>query len=423
MLLGCEPNPQKALERFEMTIVGSSMETTLHGRRLNYSCRQCDRTGSFTLDEAEPDDFCPWCGGEIAPQSSVEAQRVVAEPLGLVTELKRFDKIIIRDEETQRFEVKRLIGYPGEEVSLRDGDIWINGKRSQKTLDQFLDQAIVVEEWRELKMRHLSPLARSPIPADLSASETGAVGEGSEDSHFSFFNHNTRLTFDSSSLWPRVGAESKAHPAPILDEYRTCPAESRSLVPVRDIGLRMELEQLPKVPTKICVFIFVDEREVFVPLSFSENGWNVVGNNWQFRRWVVHVAFVDDRILVGDDRSMVLLGADQASKAPASPVPLPEVISPDALETDRSEQVLTPISPIAIRIDSGNLDVRRALILRDIHYRGAEGETYFELPTVPGYHLLGDNVSNSSDSRQRWPDGVSAEKIVGRIVDLANRFE
>jgi hypothetical protein len=38
-----------------------------------------------------------------------------------------------------------------------------------------------------------------------------------------------------------------------------------------------------------------------------------------------------------------------------------------------------------------------------------------------GYHLLGDNVSNSWDSRQRWPQGVSREWILGRLAPPTDR--
>jgi hypothetical protein len=111
------------------------------------------------------------------------------------------------------------------------------------------------------------------------------------------------------------------------------------------------------------------------------------------------VAFVDGRLLIGGDRF-------------GRALEIRDIRSDDRLLPSEC----SPSKPISLRMLQGRLCILQAFVVRDIHYRGWNGEDEFRLPAVAGYRLLGDNVSNSADSRQRWPEGIPSESIIGRIV-------
>src|SRR5690606_27206648 len=51
--------------------------------------------------------------------------------------------------------VKRVLGLPGERVSLIDGDLWIDGRPNQRTREQLLDTCLSVDDDRlRQKPRH-----------------------------------------------------------------------------------------------------------------------------------------------------------------------------------------------------------------------------------------------------------------------------
>ena len=56
--------------------------------------------------------------------------------------IKRFDVVIIYLEEKKEYLVKRVIGLPGETVSCKDGQLYINGEAVD---EPFLDQAYVAQ--------------------------------------------------------------------------------------------------------------------------------------------------------------------------------------------------------------------------------------------------------------------------------------
>jgi hypothetical protein len=71
--------------------------------------------------------------------------------------------------------------------------------------------------------------------------------------------------------------------------------------------------------------------------------------------------------------------------------------------------------PIAISVRGATPDVTSVNVVRDIHYRGPRGESEFALPVVNAFHVLGDNVSISSDSRSELSAGIDRRLVTGRV--------
>jgi hypothetical protein len=314
---------------------------------------------------------------------------VQVETLSPRQPLRRLERVVLLEPDSPRAEVKRLVGFPHERLAFLDGDLYVQGALFRKNLDQFLEQAISVADWEE-------------AAGKLVAKRSVAL-------------------FRSRSLWPRVTAEPQPHPSPILDLYRGHASEDRWPVAVRDIGVRLQVEVPGPGEAHAELMLWVDGSPHLTRWCCSASGAAFVlgettdnenvsadahrgppphprresrSHGWQ----TLVFAHVDGRFLGGIDGREVEVQTCRGSFPGAS-----------------GEQ------PVGLRLLRGSLAIRAAEILRDIHYRGPRGEEEFALDPVLGYHLLGDNVANSWDSRQRWPQGISREWILGRLPPPADR--
>ncbi len=304
---------------------------------------------------------------------TIESDVVRVVAIDETTKLARYDCVVIEEPNSGRLEVKRIIGLPNESIRIIDGDVWVNGDRAEKSIRQFLDQAILVAEWEELSNEALQP-------------------------------HQYYL-YSNLSLWPQTGLERKPHPSPILDDYSMIASESRWPSIVRDIGLSIQLNDFPHEPTEFTVEISRgDETAVMAVINLDSthrgggfkrppalNAGETQGRSTNASP-VITVAFVDGRMVAS-------LGMKALSFQRV---------------TDFSCKV-SDVDPIGIFVSKGGLSIQKVDILRDGYYRGPHGEESIALRPALGYHLLGDCVTNSYDSRQRWPNGVPREWILGRI--------
>jgi hypothetical protein len=71
----------------------------------------------------------------------------------------------------------------------------------------------------------------------------------------------------------------------------------------------------------------------------------------------------------------------------------------------------------------GDLEIGQLAILRDLHYRGAGDAPVQRFDSDEGLVLLGDNVSLSNDSRQRWEKGIGLSDIAGVIEESRGGIE
>ncbi len=357
------------------TVSGSSMEPNFHGERLQCTCDDCQQLFLLASDTVKDrsDIRCPRCLGPAIEHGVVSPESVNVVPIDSRTNLARYDCVVMREPDSNRLELKRIIGLPNESIRIFQGDIWVNGERAQKTPQQFLDQAIIVGEWKELSNTQPTP-----------------------GTHYCF--RNTNFSFGNT-------AEPSSKLSPIHDDYPTI--ASKSLWPsiAKDIGIVLELDVLPRESTEFILELSIDETaSVFITVNLEPNvvslmdaslsscenvspGWLSKANSP-----FISVAYVDGRVIANLGRK------------------------PLALQVTRnSSEIVSPSVPLAFSVLRGNLGISKAHVVRDLVYRGENGEEEFTLPRVFGYHLLGDGVPISHDSRQRWPNGVPRAWILGRV--------
>ncbi len=366
------------------------MEPTLLGPQRFAYCETCQQTQRFSADsisESRP-TRCPRCGSNVTCEGWQVGGKVQVVQLDQRKQrFRRGEIVVLREGKADKLEVKRIVGLPYESLKFIDGDLWVDGRIFQKSMPQFLSQAIEVDRWPEIEG------TLSVLPGDTPIVHS----------------------FQNRSLWPQFSHELRVHSSPILDEYKSNAAESRQLVLVRDIGLRLALSSEIVRPVKMEIQLWVKDaiRRMQITLSSTEISLQtecthfrdmpsqkstvIPWSNHHLRTMVV--AMVDGRVLIGNDRGFQ-----------------PFCLSDFVCNSDASEQEnCSADTPFTLAILEGELTIVHAIVVRDVHYRGWHGEAEFILPATTGYQVLGDNVSNSADSRQRWPDGVSADWIIGRI--------
>ncbi len=114
-------------------------------------------------------------------------------------------------------------------------------------------------------------------------------------------------------------------------------------------------------------------------------------------RWVA-IAFVDGRYLVGTEGHQLVI---------------------DPNEWPSSNPWMRRDQPLALRATGER--IRSLYVVRDLYYRASSGRRDGEIcRDLPGYTVLGDNVSISDDSRLRFEHGIERGRILGKVVPSPN---
>jgi signal peptidase I len=125
-----------AVEAFQ--IPTGSMAETLKGAHWHLRCLRCGKPYDFGGDsDALVSPACPGCG-MVQPAAAVgvlaNGDRIfVNKCIYQFSEPKRWDVVVFKNPPNpQENYIKRLIGLPGEQVEIRDGDVYINGQIARK---------------------------------------------------------------------------------------------------------------------------------------------------------------------------------------------------------------------------------------------------------------------------------------------------
>ena len=367
--------------------------------------------------------------------------------------------------------VKRVIGLPGERVLVQDGDIFINGQRQSKPLEEILATELTVYDdthrpgdagwqprwllsagwqdgpngfacettttWATVRYQHWlrtggQHQTTTTVPQDalISARRLFEDGEGFPfvvqdriefDAAASTITCSGVMTDDLRELLLGASADPdwqtaisqlavNSHLAPISDNYGYNRGQSAN--PVRDIGFELVLSGADGA------------GQFAMQLDTSAGPCNVVfdigageavlfgPSGREIDRATLEAAWAQEATLGlrhVDSRLLVTIN-NRAIFAPL-----------DLSAQDRSIALGT--SPLGFAARGAALQVREVRVLRDIHYtpgRAVNGvRQEFELSDEQ-YFVLGDNSPVSSDSRN-WTNGaISTSHLIGKpmIVHL-----
>ena len=409
-------------------VTGSSMEPCLRGPRLVWTCPSCSNEQEFAWDSCKSlrPFCCQFCGKTDATSGLdlVDAghevqmragERVRYAPLrffrsmrseeianGMVhfSGLQRGDVVVFQEGPNSPKEIKRIVGFPGEQLAIHSGDLFVDGERYCKTLSQALSQSILVESWDRTNSqdmleadanhrRKLSFSTRSSSFVD------NRLARNAHDSHsiVPASDFGIAIQFANASQnesWTiQCALNSPAHHASIGITYSsmviTTPATRNSPAHHASIGI-----------TSSPGSIMIDSNDSTIVVPVQQNS--------DESRWLV-IAIVDCFLLIGDADSEWL----------RTPLALLDVTS---TASDWNDQAV-----IDIECQRGAISLEQALLFRDIVYRGQNDSASQTWETEDGIVLLGDNVSTSSDSRDRWSVRPSLSAIKGIVIQPDNPIE
>lgn len=421
-------------------ITGNSMEPVLRGPRFTWTCPDCSQTQEFALDTCKSHRpiRCRWCN-TLDPKSAIdfetkegieekilsgdqvryatlrsmrslramEIAKSLAQPSGLV----RGDIVVFQEAQDAKREVKRVIGFPSEQIAIASGDVFVNGERWSKTLEQSLRQSILLDAWEGAM---LSQKSRPQNRWNACWFLTDGVFDGALGPR-SLGNENNAVDADAVERRLVFGTPTRTfQDNQLLDNQLAVNAhDSHAIVPVQDFGFAFQVIA-PETAWEIRCQMHSPVYDTDISLSWNgtelmlKSGEETVRTHLVIQQdrpiWVA-IAMVDGYLVAGCQnaewfrRKLSLKAEDSTSVKVGVKFPI-------------------EIAPI-----SGRLAIDQLIVFRDIHYRGnGDSETQ---NWEPGDQLivLGDNVSASSDSRDRWPDGLPTQAVKGVVLQTESPIE
>jgi signal peptidase I len=395
-----------ALDWYE--VASGSMAPALLGPHRDLRCAKCGLGYACdALDEPPVGKraLCPNCwswGPELAAVAPVGGERVlvVRNAWGALAP-RRWSVVAFRaPHRAGRVQVKRVLGLPGEQIDLRGGDLYINGRRQRKTLAQQRALAQLVHD-----------AVRDPRPwfgLDLSGygwrrAQPGFVcwsngPEHADEVHWLEYRHRQPTGL--------AGATREAPP-----EDRCAYNQVRSVeesFPVRDLLLSCRLAwrkrgdlyfRLQAGRHRAIIQVTLPAGELLLEVDGAiVRRMRLHGLTEEVQHW--EVSTFDGQILLAlDGRTQFChMLREAAATAGASS------------------------RPLALGCRGLHVHVYELRVWRDVYYfwpRAAQQRHHASGGVTLGpdeYFVVGDNVAISDDSRS-WPaPGVPARLLIGRPV-------
>jgi len=389
-----------------------------------------------------PTAFCPNCGHGPIPSAHVP------ESPGdrLLVHKHLFDCRAPRRWETAVFQgptpvrpvsgepfIKRIVGLPGEEVFLRDGDVWINGRRAAKSF----------VEWQKLRILvydHDYQPGDAPQPFRFTAADPRWKSRANgriwylEESNPG--EPTPCLTY--SHLQRRAAGDWQ--PSPITDLYAyNGDATGRNIV--HDIALEARLTIAGHGILHLAVRRGQAEYRLEIPVGVStgpttlsracvEATGRTVCQTIARTNWAVPELPPDTVVCFGivDGRFLCSLGS---SLAPVFELPVEDLRPSETSSADEHPGLGDRLLALGAR--GLRITARELKVYRDIYYTSCDVAGVFPhgiaTPVRLGadeYYVLGDNSPGSYDSR-RWESGpgVPRANLVGKpfLLHLPSRAQ
>ncbi len=123
-----------------VTVSGSSMATAMLGPHRFYRCPNCQHEFAVGLDQLPLGEnaVCPDCGARraAAARTDEQGERLAVDRTAFAWRVpRRWEAVVFRcPESAHDLCVKRVVGLPGESITLDDGDVLANGQVVRKSL-------------------------------------------------------------------------------------------------------------------------------------------------------------------------------------------------------------------------------------------------------------------------------------------------
>ena len=367
-------------------------------------------------------------------------------------EPKRFDVVVFRyPEDAKTNYIKRLIGLPGETVSIAGGDIWTSREAAEPTIarkptaklvamlqcvhdSRYESDELAKAGW-PLRWSDWGPAAAPRWSTDDGGRSwaTDAQGDGPAALRYRHF-------MPTSDDWEEIGAGGRVDGelSPLLiDDFQPYNAIATRSHWVGDLAVETRLESRGDGGTVILDLVEAGRRhEARIDLSagsvelvspFLVGARPKAATKLRGRgKWKVLFANVDDELSLFIDGRRVEFDAPTAW---ATPIDAAAAAKPVREEPRPGSDTVSDLTPAGVTAIGAAVRLSEVRVLRDIFYIGADGISavggMIEKPRLDfplesdQFFVLGDNSAASKDSRL-WLEGhhVDRNLIVGKALTI-----
>ncbi len=380
------------------------MAETLYGPCWELQCPDCQF--QYRCDRESPPDHdsptCPNCGFRhvdgTLDQTITPGQQVVIHRSNWPDETpERWAPIAFRSPDDRRMTVKRLVGLPGEQLSIRRGDLFVNDQIERKSLAQLRSLAILVHD------NDFLPQTSNDLPARWRAEE-GATHwkEVDSEQHFNG-QQDSWLTYQH---WPCVAAPgSRIRDTEVSDSYGYNQGLSRQLHFSTDLLLTCQVKLA--TPGSFRLRLHDGHVNWIAQINTQTNSYRLLKEDVEIATQESSIPLpnvLDVQWFHCDRRITLVLNGDV-------------ILSHDCPTSGKSAQPSK--RPLAIGGLNTPLTVRNLKIWRDIYYLHPQGTSQaWYLPQPLGQKelfVLGDNSPISTDSRQ-FLHPLTTNDFVGEVI-------
>ncbi len=403
-----------------VVIDGPSMAPAFCGAHYEIKCDDCAFVFACDAEHVASDSkaACPNCGfaeNLLADARLLPAERVLIDHWPLMRRAPRRGQVVALEAPGGDLAVKRIAGLPGEQISIRDGDLFIDGEIHRKTPDEFRSVRVLVHDnnCRPQKTKALPPRWRK------SSSSQWHPVDGSfvlEPHTFGLLN-SERLYYENWACTANHQLRGAATPISDNDPYNQGELR-RPLNAVHDVSLTFRVRSLSALRATNDSFsdlvlrvrdgaqeywvaiskgrakLIADRKTVSdVPTDTTqfEKGCRIECGVWDRQLFLV----MEGKTVIRHEYERPTMGAEMA------------FISNE------------PEFQLGIEAVGISLEINDLKVWRDIYYLDPQGlsrDWQMDCPLGPNeYALLGDNQPVSVDSRQWEPGAVKRNAILGLV--------
>jgi signal peptidase I len=376
-----------------------SMAPRLLGFHHRAQCGHCGYEFEIGAEDrgGPPSAPCPMC----RKRASVDFRRLDAGDRLLVLKWsyefqkpKRWETVVFRNpNDAGQVYIKRVVGLPGESVSLQGGDVFIDGRIACKSFEQFRAvRLLVYDHDRASRCLDCAPrFAPESTPCDwrLEANRLEVDARGARAPHALAYVHvdsqgrESAVTDDN----PYNGFQNEDSNKPVSDlavEFR-----ARHLGGDGWLGVRWQPSTTATVEARL--FPSTGRVEVYADGRLWKKGHVAA---WPGASTEVAVSYWDQRLAV------------RVHGGPAIP---------DApLDSDATALPSFGGRPFVLSAEDSGWTIDQFRVYRDVHYRSDRGAGGAHQLAADEYYMLGDNSPISNDSRRWSVPAVPANLLVGK---------
>jgi hypothetical protein len=397
---------------------GPSMASAFLGAHYRVTCEDCRFVWRCDAEHAPASRqaSCPNCGyptNALRDEDLVEGERVLIDHWPIATRGARRGEVVAAPDPAHPggMIIKRVAAQPGQQLSIRAGDLIVDGQLARKSWPELAQARVLVHD------NSYQPQKSSGVP-DRWQDAPGSANSNSAAWHAAMTGFHCQPTQAGEWSWleythhQMFGWHSRTRQSPVLDLDSYNPSETRLLNSVPDVLVSCRLRNLGPGAGQFALAAIDGDQRFEAIIDPQKQTAELVAIGTQGNRQVVARQpniFLDmgRRGIAIDfglcDQQVILRLAGRQLFRYAY---------------ERSPTRRDTMHPLAIGSQGLDLAVDELRVWRDIYYLAPDNTgrdwTLPAAASAQALTLLGDNTSVSVDSRN-WNSGVSPAVVRGLV--------